>query len=220
MADYMEHNADGIPGGRRISRSHSPGPTRRALLPPRETPYVVPRGVKSRLTTASGEECGTMLYVSNLGYRVSEEDIRVLFSAIGELKSYAIHCDKSGRSKGTGEVVYFQKSDALMAIRKYNDIPLDGKPIKIEEVGKINFEVPAWPPMTGIALGNYPKGSSFECVPPRRYGADNSARENQGFSRHAGSYNRSKPQKSAGDEHNWREKSNIQKKRSLILLLS
>ncbi|CAH9097507.1 unnamed protein product [Cuscuta europaea] len=192
MADYMEYDAsgDGIPGGRRISRSHSPGPTRRALLPPRETPYVVPRGVKSRLTMASGEECGTMLYVSNLGYRVSEEDIR-----------------------GTGEVVYVQKSDALMAIRKYNDIPLDGKPIKIEEVGMINFVVPAWPPMAGIALGNYPKGSSFECVPPRRYGADNYARENEGFSRHAGSYNGSKPQKSAGDEHNWREKNNIQKKK-------
>lgn len=128
-----------------------------------------------------------MLYVSNLGCRVTEEDIKVLFSDVGELKSYSLHCDQSGIPKGTAEVVFFRKSDALTAISRYNNIPLDGKPIKIEEVGKINYVVPAcppmpptWPPMpptcppmSGILLGNPRRPPLDFCVPPKRFAAGN-----------------------------------------------
>ncbi|RAL48313.1 unnamed protein product [Cuscuta campestris] len=81
-------------------------------------------------------ETGTKLYVSNLGNGVSEEDINILFSEFGDMKWYAIHYDKNGGgSKGTAEVVYSRRQDALAAFKRYNNAKLDGKPVKIEIVG-------------------------------------------------------------------------------------
>ena len=61
--------------------------------------------------------------------------LQLLFSEEGELKRYSIHYDKSGRSKGTAEVVFVRRSDAIAAMKKYNNMMLDGKPLQIELVG-------------------------------------------------------------------------------------
>lgn len=77
----------------------------------------------------------TKLYISNLDRRVSNDDILLLFSEEGELERHSIHYDQFGRSKGTAEVVFTKQSDALAAIKKYNNMNLDGKPLQIELVG-------------------------------------------------------------------------------------
>lgn len=51
------------------------------------------------------------------------------------MKRCSIHYDQNGRSKGTAEVVFMRHSDALSAIKKYNNMRLDGKPLQIELVG-------------------------------------------------------------------------------------
>ncbi|KAK9705065.1 hypothetical protein RND81_07G031300 [Saponaria officinalis] len=79
-------------------------------------------------------ESGTKLYISNLDTGVSNDDIRELFTEIGELKRYAIHFDKSGRPSGSAEVVYAKRSDAFAAHKRYNNVQLDGRPMKIEVV--------------------------------------------------------------------------------------
>ncbi|XP_022749308.1 THO complex subunit 4D-like [Durio zibethinus] len=94
-----------------------------------------------RAAGISGVEVGTKLYVSNLDHGVSNEDIRELFSEIGELKRYAVHYDKNGQPSGSAEVVYLRRSDAFAALKRYNNVLLDGKPMKIEIVGA-NAEVP------------------------------------------------------------------------------
>uniref|UniRef100_A0ACD6A0Q7 Uncharacterized protein n=1 Tax=Avena sativa TaxID=4498 RepID=A0ACD6A0Q7_AVESA len=91
---------------------------------------------------SAGLDTPTKLYISNLDYNVSNEDIKDLFSEMGEIKRYSINYDKSGRSKGTAEVVFSTKSEALAALKKYNNVHLDGKPMKIEVIGT-NIEAPA-----------------------------------------------------------------------------
>lgn len=38
-------------------------------------------------------------------------------------------------SQGSAEVVYTRRSDAFAALKRYNNVLLDGKPMKIEIVG-------------------------------------------------------------------------------------
>ncbi|GLJ38537.1 hypothetical protein SUGI_0785280 [Cryptomeria japonica] len=76
----------------------------------------------------------TKLYISNLDGRVSDEDIRQLFSAFGELRRWGLHFDRKGEFMGTAEVVYINRNDATTAWKHYNNVLLDGKPIKIEFV--------------------------------------------------------------------------------------
>ncbi|XP_022729582.1 THO complex subunit 4A-like [Durio zibethinus] len=93
---------------------------------------------------ATAIETGTKLYISNLDYGVSNDDIKELFSEVGDLKRFAVHYDRSGRSKGTAEVVFSRRTDAMAAVKRYNNVQLDGKPMKIEIVGT-NVATPAAP---------------------------------------------------------------------------
>lgn len=110
---------------------------------------------------ASAIETGTKLYISNLDYGVSNEDIKELFSEVGDLKRHTIHYDRSGRSKGTAEVVFSRRTDALAAVKRYNNVQLDGKPMKIEIVGT-NISTPAATPViSNVSFGNlngFPRG--------------------------------------------------------------
>ncbi|KAK9186875.1 hypothetical protein WN944_018264 [Citrus x changshan-huyou] len=97
---------------------------------------------------------GTRLYISNVHYGVSDEDIEMLFSSVGELKTCAIHYDRSGRSKGTAEVSYFRQVDAQAAMKRFNNAHLDGKPLKIEFVGVQLVAPRPVPPTKNSIVGN------------------------------------------------------------------
>lgn len=78
------------------------------------------------------------------------------------MKSYTIHYDQSGRSKGTAEVVFVRHSDALLAIKKYNNMRLDGKPLQIELVGT-SLATPAVAPLCQNNLMGRPNDVHFRC---------------------------------------------------------
>lgn len=74
------------------------------------------------------------LYVGNLAYSVTEEDLREAFSEFGTLESVNIIKDKySGQSKGFGFVEMPDNSEADKAIKGLNGSQLKGRPIKVNQ---------------------------------------------------------------------------------------
>ena len=55
---------------------------------------------------------------------------------MGPLKKHSLAFDASGKSKGTAEVEFVRKNDALLAVKKYQNVALDGRPLKLELVAK------------------------------------------------------------------------------------
>jgi len=83
--------------------------------------------------------------VSNLDFGVTQNDMRELFSSVGQLKHVALHYDRNGRSQGTCEIIFESRQDALSAFKSYNGVPLDGRSMLLELMGEptqMNFSQP------------------------------------------------------------------------------
>jgi len=74
------------------------------------------------------------IYVGNLPYTLTEDDLKAAFSQFGEVSSANIIMDRmSGQSKGFGFVEMPDNSEADEAIKALNESALNGRNIKVNQ---------------------------------------------------------------------------------------
>lgn len=76
--------------------------------------------------------CLMMIYVGNIAYSMTPDDLKELFAPFGNVLSVKIIADKtSGRSKGYGFVEMEKDEDGQKAISALNDTQVKGRNIKV-----------------------------------------------------------------------------------------
>jgi len=89
---------------------------------------VIPQGGQDK------KEIRMNIYVGNLSYEVTEEDLQKAFEGFGQIDSVKIIKDNySGRSKGFGFVEMPDNTEAQSAIDDLNDKELKGRTLKINK---------------------------------------------------------------------------------------
>ena len=74
------------------------------------------------------------IYVGNLSFEVTDEDLREAFEAFGQVDSASVVTDKfSGRSRGFGFVEMPTQSEAEAAISGLDGSDLKGRNLKVNE---------------------------------------------------------------------------------------
>lgn len=74
------------------------------------------------------------IYIGNLPYTISEDELRDLFATHGEVSSANIIIDRdSGRSKGFGFIEMPDKTQAESAINAINESDVQGRNVRVNE---------------------------------------------------------------------------------------
>ncbi len=74
------------------------------------------------------------LYVGNLPYSVTENDLRTMFEQVGEVTSATVITDReTGRSKGFGFVEMALEEAAQEAIKRFNGFAMDRRNLTVSE---------------------------------------------------------------------------------------
>ena len=74
------------------------------------------------------------IYVGNLSYSTTEDDLRAVFGNFGEVTSAAVIKDReTGRSKGFGFVEMANDDEAREAMASLNGSELQGRQVQVNE---------------------------------------------------------------------------------------
>lgn len=74
------------------------------------------------------------IYVGNLAYGVTQDELREAFSAYGQVESASLITDKfTGESKGFGFVEMPNNAEADAAIKALNETALKGRNMKVNQ---------------------------------------------------------------------------------------
>ena len=75
----------------------------------------------------------TKLFVGNLAFQTTSEDLQELFSQVGTVESASVVEDRmTGRSRGFA-FIEMDKDAAASAIEKFNGVELNGRTINVNE---------------------------------------------------------------------------------------
>jgi RNA recognition motif-containing protein len=77
---------------------------------------------------------GKKLYVGNLSYQVTQQDLEGLFAQAGTCESVTVIIDRAtGQSKGFGFVEMSSSAEAQKAMQQFNGQDLKGRTLKVNE---------------------------------------------------------------------------------------
>jgi len=77
---------------------------------------------------------GVRLFVGNLPYDATENEIRDHFSSVGNLSYVSIPLDReTGKKRGFAFVEFADEQQAQAAIRQFNNQPFKGRPLAVNE---------------------------------------------------------------------------------------
>ncbi len=77
---------------------------------------------------------GLKLFVGNLAFAMGDDDLKDLFSQVGNVQSATIIKDRmSGRSKGFGFVEMSSDEEAQAAVEQFNGKEVEGRAIVVNE---------------------------------------------------------------------------------------
>ena len=80
------------------------------------------------------ETMGIKLFIGGVSYDASEDDLREIFSAHGELNEVHIATDKeTGRSKGFAFITFSSKKEGIAAIKELNGSEIHSRKITVQE---------------------------------------------------------------------------------------
>jgi RNA recognition motif-containing protein len=80
------------------------------------------------------EKMSTKLYVGNLSFQTSSNDLETLFAQAGTVESVSLIEDReTGRSRGFGFVEMQSKEEGDAAIARFNGTELGGRTLKVNE---------------------------------------------------------------------------------------
>ena len=82
---------------------------------------------------------GNKLYVGNLSYAVTQQDLEGLFAQAGTCESVAVIIDRAtGQSRGFGFVEMSSSAEAQKAMQQFNGHDLKGRALKVNEAEERN----------------------------------------------------------------------------------
>jgi RNA recognition motif-containing protein len=84
------------------------------------------------------------MYVSNLSFHTTDDNLRVLFEKFGAVSSAKVITDRdTGRSRGFG-FVEMEDADAKKAIQGLNNKEIEGRPISVSAAREKKADNKRW----------------------------------------------------------------------------
>lgn len=94
------------------------------------------------------------LFVGNLSFQTTNEDLQELFSFAGKVKSArVITYHDSGRSRGFGFVEMASASDGEAAIARFNNVEIGGRRLQVSEALPRTYS-------DGVSVGAHKEGTT------------------------------------------------------------
>ena len=99
------------------------------------------------------------LYVGNLSYNVTQEELQEIFAEVGTVESANVITDKfSGQSRGFGFVEMASNEEGQAAIERFDGYDLKGRALKVNEARPQGDRGGEGRPRGGGGGGGYRRG--------------------------------------------------------------